>query len=263
MGIRPSGGGFLNNVDVTWVDYKWSAKAFEDGNVSYDLEAHLLVDGTEEPIKKWLKLGTGKVSGEGFGDGSNISEDGKKLYTTQRPWSSFPVALFLRSMMDAGYKGGFAEDDNDEYLSLENFVAGRPRFHVFNEVNVQKTADFGKVKDKKTGEAKYDRTDFKVEKFYGFTRTAEGGKKASNGSGKEIEAKSDLKPVAQETLIAVLKQAPGQKMDLAKIRQRATLKLAGKPNRDEVVKLVESMATLPSSKWVHDTETGIVELIPF
>jgi hypothetical protein len=274
MGVKPSGyktGGFLNGVDVVWEGYAFQAKTFTakvGDNAGEDftpvnLELTFRLDGADEPVKTWLRMGLADSWG-------GIMEDGKRLGTPdgQSLSSNSQVGTFIASLVQAGLaEKELDADDNPEYLSFEHLVSQKPRLRLIQPVNVEKTEKFGQQKNRKTGKT-FDRRDLKVEKFYGFTASSQnGGKKAINGSGKTIEPKTeDLTDLAVKTLQGILKDAGGSIVK-TKLPVKVGQKLSKHPQFEDVRKLVCSDAFLRSggpnggSDWAYDADTQTISSV--
>jgi len=220
MGARPSsfkkGGGFLNNVDATIVDYEFTddiitkdgREAFKAGKYKnskgqvkdrfHALNAILtvLVDGATEPVTTTLFAG----GAEDF----DISDNGHTLTPLQdgggigasTGWGKLISSLCAPDGTQG--ENGFPEENfpgDDEPINYEAMIGTRVR--LTQKKDDEATAKYGKRKSK-DGKKEYDRTDLVVDEVYEVgdgtfevpeAATKKGAKKATNGSGKTIVAK--------------------------------------------------------------------------
>lgn len=253
MSVRPSGfkkGGKLNDVDVTFVGYEFQSKTFTAKKGEHkgeeftpmSVELQFLVDGADEPVKTWLKMGDAENWGE-------ISEDGLSLGIDEG--QSLSANSQLGTFISSAVAAGFPEDELDDDPTRINLEAMlNRRYRVAQNVNAEKTERFGQEVNRKTGQ-KYDRRDFVVTKYYGPVGAAASSKKGGGASTKGGSTKAAGKPngkvaepnidaLALETLLAVLADAGGS-IARAKVAGAVTRKLGLKhPQRDAVAKLIYS-----------------------
>ena len=218
MGARPDtfrkGGGFLNNVDGTFVDYeftdKFNGEAFVPGknknNPAKDKFHSLyavisvLPDGAEEPVTTTLFVG-------GYDD-FEISEDGHVITrvgfdpadpkTNNNFDGNVAFAVLVSSMVAAG----FPISDLDEVENDFRPLLGK-RYRWVQRTNAEQTKKLGARVDPKTGKS-YDRKDLVVDQYYGAAATtAKAGKAApAKAAGKAKEA--DLDTTTTDTLMTIL-----------------------------------------------------------
>lgn len=248
MGIRPSsfkGGGYLNNVDVTFVGYKFTSKTFEWG-IPVNVDLMFQVEGGEAPTTTFLKVGDATNYG-------GITPDGLRILTPegQSLGKQSQLGVFLASLVKAGCPEDQL-DDNEAYISLECLVGSRMR--LVNQVNEDKTKKFGQ-QEGKDGK-KYDRKDLLVEKFYGM---AVGAKKATNGSGKAMS--TDLTGTATTITKAILTEQGGE-VSKTKLPVLTGKKLMGNPQGTELRKIIQSEAFLAGSEaWLYDPATQMLTAV--
>ena len=252
MGVNPSTfkqGGFLNGKDVTWTGYQFQVKTFvaktgENAGQPFspvNIELSFRIDGADEDVKTWLRMGTAEQWGPISGDGLQLgTPDGQGLSKNSQ------LGTFLASFAASGApKDAFDADESSAYLSLANLVARRPRFRVETPVNEEKTSKFGQQVSRKTGQA-FDRRDLVVTKFYGYTRTAQ------EGSGTTIAASNgDLQAIADLTLLAVVTKSGGN-LAKGKLPTKVTAELGSKhPQLEAVRKLIYSSSYLEGLDGRH------------
>lgn len=197
MGARPTsfkkGGGFLDGVDVTFVDYQFTdefnGEPFKPGKIKDDkgklidkphnVNAFITfqVDGAEEPTTTTLK-----VSGN-FDDWA-ISDDGHAMWDAsyetieeaeandadakQLP-AGTAFAKFVTSFVEADATGQLVESLPEARIDYSALIGARIR--TVQKTDAERTKKYGQKKSK-NGKS-YDRKDLVVEQIYSFGEEAE------------------------------------------------------------------------------------------
>lgn len=228
MGARPSsfkkGGGFLNNVDATIVDYEFTDDIItKDGREEFKAGKYknskgqvkerfhalngiltVLVDGATEPVTTTLFAG----GAEDF----DVSDEGHTLTPVQEGGSIGANTgwgkLISSLCAPEGTQGenGFPEENfpgDDEPINFEAMIGTRVR--LTQKKDEEATTKYGKRKSK-DGKKEYDRTDLVVDEVYEVgdgtfelpSKGKKGVKKATNGSGKPLATKGKGKPAPVE-----------------------------------------------------------------
>lgn len=255
MGINPSTfkqGGFLNGKTVTLTGYAFQRKTFENAEGSFtpqNIEFRFRIDGADEDVKTWLQMGKAEAWG-------NQSPDGQRLFTPngQSLSANSQLGILLGSFIPAGAPAdAFLADDSPDYLSLEQFVARRPRFILETPVNEEKTEKFGKQKGRgKNAGKEFDRRDLRVSKFFGYTAAAgQASGQTSGGSQKAVGAlNSSGSGVNREAALKVVQavvKAVGGSLPKGKLPTKVTAQVGTKdPNLEGLRKLITSVAFLES-----------------
>lgn len=235
MGARPTsfkkGGGFLDGVDVTFVDYQFTdefnGEPFKPGKIKDDkgklidkphnVNAFITfqVDGAEEPTTTTLKVA-------GNFDDWAISDDGHAMWDAsyetieeaeandadakQLP-AGTAFAKFVTSFVEADATGQLVESLPEARIDYSALIGARIR--TVQKTDAERTKKYGQKKSK-NGKS-YDRKDLVVEQIYSF-------------GGEE--------PVAQPTKPAVgnAKSAPAKAATKATTATKAApVKAKGKP----------------------------------
>ncbi len=271
MGVNPKSfksGGILNGKDVTWTGYQFQVKTFPARSADetpwspVNCEIRFRIDGADEDIKQYLKMGNAEAWG-------GISADGLRLLTPegQTLSSGNQLAILLASFEKAGFPADvFDADDTPEYISMEHLVARKPRFRIETPINEEKTAQWGKQKNKTTGK-EYDRRDLVATKFYGYTVNAvpqKGAKTASGASGTTNAAPVDLRVVANTTVANLLRKSGGS-LAKGKLPTKVTAELGSKhPQLDEARRFIYSDEYLNSGgdgTFGYDADTQTLTLV--
>ena len=266
--MRPSsfkrgGGGFLNNVDSTFVGYQFVVseesypikKGERKGELftPLSLVPSFLVDGASEPVTQRLLVG----GADQFGA---VSDDGLTLEVGDGRLGDEVVA-FIDSLVAAGFPNENFSDDPTTF-NLEPVIGTRLR--TVQEVNAEKTQRQGKQVNKTTGKS-YDRKDLKVSKVYDVPAIAPvaakkvAGKGVAKTAAKAKSGGSDIAVEAEAALRAV-GAAKGGVIQKAKLRMALLTALTGKtPNRDAIIAYLGVDANLDSIAGVsHDADSIVI-----
>lgn len=292
MGARPSsfkkGGGFLNGVDGTILDYEFSDEVpskdggrepFKPGKDPktkkerfHSLFVYLTVrpDGADEHVTTSVFAGGA--------DDFVVSEDGKTLTAADGGPCSIGAntgaGKLINSLCDAGFpETNFSEDD--ESVNWEPMIGTRCRF--VQRKDEETTRKLGKRKDKKTGR-EYDRTDLIIDQVYeagnGTVEAAEEkpkagakGKPATKAAapvkGKAAVKKNDdvdLDDLAKETLVDILGDNDG-KIQKTKLSMKVLQKLMKHPQREDVRKRIFDDEFLGlEDGWSYNPSKGLIEI---
>lgn len=288
MGARPSSfrkpgnGGFLNNVDGTILNYRFTdefnGQPFVPGKVkdkrtnkvkdkfhSLYVVLTVQVDGAEEPVETHLFAG-------GYED-YIVSEDGHTLEPivddegrTPNISADSTWGRFVGEMCENGFDENELPGD-DEPIQYEAIIGRRVRF--VQKEDEQATKRLGKRVSKKGGE--FDRQYLGVETVYeGQAAVQTPAKKATtaakvgatksaartNGSGKS----AGVGDFAAETLQAIVKKAGGE-MPKSKVSLQVLQALKTDPRREEVRKYLQNDDNLGAMAGIlYDQETGTISL---
>lgn len=280
MGARPSsfkrGGGFLNNVDGVISGYEFTdafnGVAFVAGRDpktkkerfhSLYCVISVRVDGADEDVSTTLFVG-GADDFEVENDGHTLVpvEEGREL------GASTAFAKLITSLCEAGFPDTLLPEDEINY---EAVIGTRARF--VQRVNEEDTKKLGKRKDPKTGK-EYPRTDLVIDQVYDLPSSSPAAKKTTGGKAnppsKSAKGKAapvaveevDINALAQETLVAVLTDAPGNSLAKSKISMKVLTKLMQDPNREEVRKLIFTDEFLGlEDGWTYNKAKQIVTLV--
>ena len=261
-GARPSsfkaGGGFLNNVDGVIADYEFTGefpgggkkpgKKGSDFNPLYFLLT-VQVDGADDPSTTTLFVGSA--------DDFEIEDDGKTLKPVDAN-GGLRQGSELATFIDSLVKAGFPESNlPEDAINFEAIIGTRARF--VQEKDAELTARLGKKKSK-DGKKEYDRTRLKVANVLGLADV-----KASKGKGKgkaEASDDDDVEALATQSLIALLKKAPGKSMLKKKLPVQIINQVGAKhPQRNAVKEMVMDDDFLNGSKkWSYDEDTQEITL---
>ena len=237
MGARPTsfkkGGGFLDGVDLTLVDYQFTdefnGEPYKPGKIK-DAKGKLIdkphsvnafitfqVDGAEEPTTTTLKVA-------GNFDDWNISEDGHAMWdaeyetieeaeanddTAKQLPAGTAFAKFISSLVDAGFPVDLIPEHRIDYSSIIG-----ARFRTVQRVDVERTKQFGQKINKKTGKG-FDRKDLVVEQYYGEAETsAAAPAPAKKTATKPAAAKATARPAAAAPAKKTTKPAAAPAFDL-------------------------------------------------
>lgn len=284
MSIRPSsfkrGGGFLDGVDCVITDYRYSdefngepykAGKIKDRNGKLIDKPHSLnvllsvrVDGADEDTTTTLKAA-------GDFDAWEVSEDGHDV-TPVEPGTEFSAkaafSKFLASLVKPiDGEDGFPEDRLPEDSFDCSPIIGT-RIRTVQKVDVERTKEFGKKVDKKTGK-EYERKDLVVEHVYSLpgevasktTKPATGkaaGKTAAPAKSKaagKVET-ADISEKAGETLRAILSENKGS-FKKTKLSMAVLKRLMKDEDREAVRTWLFNDDNLESVEGVaYDRETG-------
>lgn len=271
MGARPSSfkqsGGFLNNVDGTFVDYvftdEFNRTPFVAGkdpkNPSKDkfhslyCRIAVLPDGAEDVVETTLWVG-------GFDD-FIIEEDGKIISrptfdrASQSGDNDLAGGTAFTKLVSSAVDAGFPVSELDELENDFRAMLGK-RYRWVQKSNVELTKEKGKRKDPKTGK-EYDRKDLVIDQYYGpSSATAKVPAKAGKGSAaiaKGATSAADLTAATTETLLAILAKNP---KGIKKARLSTAVISINPPNREAVRKLIMSQDFLDSqTDWLLDGDT--------
>lgn len=248
MGARPSGfktggGGFLNNVDGTIVDYTLSTDFIGKNGKPVKQQRK---PGAAIPINAYLQV---RLDGADDVIGTNvqvawdadfdISDDGKSLepksdeanVSGQAPWGT---------LIDSMCKNGFDENElpEDEF-NWEPILGRRCRFIQVKDDKATERAGKRKSAD---GKREFDRTRLAVSQVY--DADAKPGK--ATKPGKAGKGAPDFTAQADATILDLIK-ANGDELLRSKIKVRATQALRGNADKDAIVKLLMSDDYLDSA----------------
>lgn len=267
MGVNPKNfktGGFLNGKDVTLTGYQFQRKTFETADGPFtpqSIELRFRIDGADEDVKTYLKMG----QADNWGD---QSPDGLRLFTPdgQNLSNNSQLGIFLQSFVPAGAPADiFDADDSPAYLSLESVVSRRPRFRIATPVNAEKTERLGpeKGRGKNLGKT-FDRRDTVVEKFYGYTAKGQAGVPQAVGTMNGPAAGVD-RGVAVTTLLGIAKAAGGA-IPKGKLPTKVSSVLRADPNLEGYRKLICGVAFLEGldvekDGLSYDAETQTVQVV--
>ena len=161
------GGGFLNNVDATFVDYEFT-NAFPGGEPGDKPEIFAVLtirpDGADEPVQTTLRGGSGQYLD--IQDGHTlVNPEGQAA----RIWDKADLYRFLESVEEAGVADGGLDDTEPSVLSFTSLIGRRMRFvQEKDEARMAARAKAGlnpKREDKNTGK-EYDFTRLIVTEVY-------------------------------------------------------------------------------------------------
>ena len=289
MGARPSqfrkGGGFLNGVDGTWVDYQWTdefnGQPFKPGVDpktkktrfhSLYFVPQILVDGADEPVTVSLFAG-------GYDD-FEVSDDGHTIVgvgeTDETPIESrrqlgagTAFAKVIASLVEAGFPEGNLPDD---VINYEAVIGARCRF--VQRKNAEDTQKLGKRKAKDGKE--YDRQDLLIDQVYDLpdVEAKPNGKTkapvktaAKPAAGKATVAKAkgatkgaDVSELSADTLRAILEDKGGS-IQKPKLSMAILTKLMKHAQREDVRKFLFNDENLSNIEGVaYDQASGEIAL---
>lgn len=273
MGLNlKKGGGFLNNVDATFVGYEWTDKFngedFVPGKIaSYDdpkkmiEKPHTLnfvprfrVDGAEEDVTVTLKAASDYDLYEVSDDGLTLtSADGGACDISANSAAGKLLGSFI-SPTEGGEgfpESALPEDPNS--INLESLIGTRVK--LVQRVDEERTKKFGMRKNKKTGK-EYKRQDLVVAEVLSLP---EGGDEedaapASKPNGKASK-QDETEAIALDALRRYLSKAKGNALPKEKIRMSILTDAAFKGDkniakRDAVVKWIYDDANLEGVDFV-------------
>lgn len=265
---RPStyrkGGGFLDGVDITLVDYQFTdefnGEPFKAGKINgfdgkgkidkpHNLNVLLTVrvDGADEDTTTTLKAA-------GDFDEWDVSEDGHAV-TPLVDGAGFAAGTQWSKFVTSAVAAGFPEDELPEDEINYEAMLNR-RYRLVQRVDEERTKKFGLKVDKKTGKG-YERKDLVVDQYYGDAEEVKPAKSASSSKpvkggkpaaapakGAKGKGAKDSGEVATAALKRYLDAADGS-IAKSKIRMRVlTDKTFANQGdvRDEVI------------KWLHNDD---------
>lgn len=245
-GARPSqfkkGGGFLNNVDGTVLNYEFTTEfpnpnnkpkpkglKKSDFNPLYCILT-VQVDGADEPVTTTLFVGSA--------DDFEIEEDGHTLTPSEEGyslWASAEWSKLIASMVESKFP---EENLPEDAINFEPII--NERFRFAQQKDDEKTAKRGKRKDKKTGK-EYDQQQLVAVAYYGSAEPV--GKKTASkpttkGKPQEDADDADLDKTVDEALLKVLAKRGGTatKAQLSDAQAQLLLKKQYPDNADEIRK---------------------------
>lgn len=278
MGARPSsfkkGGGFLNGVDGTITGYEFTddmitkdgRQPFKPGKVkdaqgrtkdrfhSLNCILSVRVDGAEEDVTTTLFVG----GAEDF----TVEEDGHLLVPNEEGrelGASAGFSKFITSLCEAGFPESRLSETE---IRFEPIIGTRCRFE--QRKDEEATKKYGKRVDKKT-KREYDRQDLVVSQVYDLPEAsgkANGKTKAGKPAAKpgKDEGDVDVEELATETLLGILAEQDGNKIQQSKLGMKVLVALKTHPNREDVRKLLGSSDFLEQEYgWSYNKAKGIVE----
>lgn len=227
------GGGYLNEVDVTWVGGTWftgEGVEIKKGNrkgetfTPLSFVPEFLVDGEDEPKTQRLLLG----DAEGYGE---VTDDDQVLQTPdgQGIGAKSELGIFLASLVEAKEEVDALIPDDPSCIDFRPLYGMRLR--LVQEVNADKTKRQGKQKGKDGKE--YDRKDLKVATVHSLPEEAP-AKPAAKAAGKPAAAAS--KPAGKPA-------AAAKKVNIGELAE-STLKGILQANDGKILKTKLSMAIL-------------------
>jgi len=272
MGLRDAfskkGGGRLNNVDATVVDYEFSttfpyeAKGKTTGKKSTFntlwFNASIKTDGAEEAVVEPIFAGDA--------DQWDISEDGHSV----SPKEGADRASFFGSivpLLDEMITAGFPEPDYEAGGDIDLSSLVGERFRFVQVVDEEATKRMGKQIDKKDPKKSYDRKRLGVTEYHGAVEEvaaapaktstfARGGKTngaAKNAKNVKTKEADELVEYADSVLVDLLTAAKGNTIKKADLGSLSTRKLLGNPKRLAVQKLLSSDEYLGRENgWGYD-----------
>jgi len=284
-GARPSsfkkGGGFLDGVDVKFVDYQFTdefnGEPFKPGKIkgadgkpmekphTLNVLLTVRVDGADEDTTTTLK------AANNFDDWT-VSEDGYTIEPADgsdqalSAGTSFAKLITSLCEADARVEGLLPEDA----INYQGILGIRAR--LVQRKDDERTKKFGQKIDKKTGKG-YDRKDLVVETVYelpGEGKPAAAAKPASKTGGKAnppsktakgkapAAPEVSLEDLAKSTLISIVQDAKGS-IAKSKISMKVLLKLGQHPQREDVRKLLFSDDFLAQEDgWGYDKAKQVI-----
>lgn len=222
MGFRSQikkGGGFLNNVDAAFKDYRFEARFKgdkKDGDNLYFVP-EFLVDGKDKNDDQHMYLGAA--------DRYEISEDGKSLTMVDESPVTFgysvPFGLFMDSLFAASDKADANIEDElpdlaeGEPLNLEALIDRR--FRLKQEVDEKGTEKFGKrVVGTGKNKKEYSRTNTVIDAILGVAKGGKTTKPAAAGGKKSKDSDEDaLKESAADVMRDVLAKGAVNRKNLS------------------------------------------------
>jgi hypothetical protein len=276
MGSRAStfkkGGGFLNNVDLTWLSYRFTddvpskegPQAWadvpkkikgKDGKTkerfhALNLEITVLPDGAKEAVTQSLFAG-------GWDD-YVVSEDGLTLTAPNGGEVTIGADTAAGKLIITAIEAGFPEEDLDEDPNIVNFepMVNR-RYRLVQRRNDEATRKYGKRVDKKNPKRSYDLTDLVVDQYYGVVEaaarpTAKAAAKSAAAPAKKTSpaattaspskkangkatapAAEDVSSLATTTLLEVLSENDNS-ITKTKLGTKVLQRLMKHPQRDDI-----------------------------
>jgi hypothetical protein len=255
MGLFRKGGGKLNGQDGKIEAIELTTKPYGDKTSDAYGEGLFAVmtlrpdNLTGDPIKKPVKIGAA--------EDYTVNKKRPYVITTDNADVIHPatqMGKFLGTVLAAGVsQSSFIESDDAQEVDFEPLVGARVRFAFFDDPEVQDKFGRKKVKNLKTGKTEEkDRQYFGVSKVYSLGDGVEVGDTDHAAAGKPNgKAGKAVTPeqVAVESISAVLKDAPGGKITLAKLPAKVALKMGkGHDAADAVQDLIQNDA------WMADQE---------
>ncbi len=287
MGARPSsfkksGGGFLNNVDGTIIDYlftdEFNGQPFKPGinPATKKPRFHTLyclltvqVDGAEEPVTTHLFVGDA--------DQFDVTEDGKVLVPVEEGYQlgeNAPFCRLIASLVAAGFpETNLPEEDLDFRAIIDT------RCRLVQRRDEEAARKGLKRKDKKTGK-EYDQTYLAVDQVYalpgatGEEPTAKSAPKGKATKSAKPTPKVNGKPAnghatdmpnldkrAVETLLGILADEKGSTLPKSKLSVKILQKLGKDPQRQDIYKLMYDDGFLTTEQgWSYDASKQMLSL---
>ena len=252
-GSRPStfktGGGFLNNVDGTITDYRFTNEPFPGADVARKgefrplwCELSIRVDGSETAITQRFFAGSA--------DDWEISADGKTLEELRDGvalGNKTDFALFLNSLVVKGFPETRLPEDT---VNFEAIIGTHVRFV---QVRNERMAEQKKKRlDKRTGR-EYDYTNTVVDQVYTLPPTPKHGVIPADPTSNGV-----LHSLTQETLLTILAEKNG-KVERKHLDMETLKRLITHPDRDKVRELIKSEAFLAKEDgWTYEREAQVV-----
>ena len=259
-------GGFLNEVDGTIVDYKFTDEfngqpfvpdkvrdnktgKIKDRHHAMNAVVSVLVDGATEPVSTHLYAG----GWEFFTVTDNgrtvkpVRDGGGMGYDTA--WSKF-----IQSIEELGTPCENADYPEGTY-NYEPIINLRVR--LTQQEDAKATASFGKVKNKE-GVPTYSRKNLVAGAVYGYVA----GAAAKSSSKAKVNGSGDLAPEAVKAVVSVLEDAGGS-IAKSQLNVKLLTKLLGKPNKEAIKKVAVSDDFLAGNDdvWEYDgTTISLVEV---
>lgn len=283
------GGGFLNAVDVTILNYRFTDEfrgepfdpkrlvdEYKNGKKTGKkvpnahklfLELEVMVDGAEESIKKELSLSNDYDAWEITDDEKTVAPLVEGMILSENAAG----CKFIQSLVDAGYPV-----ENESYdvgtLNFEPMVGLRA--HLIQREDVERTNKFGGVKSKKDPNKEFPRTDLVVERVLagGVKENVAGAKTAAKApvkgavkaatkpNGKLAKPSTDedeLYSKADDALCTILMKMGADKKAIGanKTGVQVLTLLKGDPQRQDIYKLFGDDAYLGREQgWSFDAE---------
>lgn len=300
MGSRPStfkkGGGFLDNVDVTLIDYRFTdefnGEPFKPGKIKdtkgrpidkpHTLNCFLIfrVDDAEENTSTTLKAATKYEDYLVSDDGHSVtSAEGGECSLNQ---NSATAKFFASLVHPVGGGPGFDENQLSEDLNLVDFSPTlghrfRTTQQPWSEEQLKSIEKLGASRLKKGKDGKeYDRKDLVVESYYGpgepiaavatkktaakapvATKAAAGKKTAPVATAAAPAV--DIDELAKATVQEIVVEAGEGGIAKSKLSMKILNKLMRHESREDVRKWVFSDENLGSVDGVaYDKSTGLL-----
>ena len=248
--FKQAGGGFLNGVDGVIVNNEFTTELPGGGSPKKGSDFTSLfnrltvkVDGQDEEQTTHLFVGSA--------DDFEIEDDGATITPVEESGglrANTNFSLFINDLVAAGFPESSLPEDQINFAAINGT---RCRFVQVIDEQMKKK---GKKRTDKNGK-EWDYTRLSVEKVYALPKGGGAAKSSGSNSG-------DAEKLAVQSLVALLKKAPGKALFKKKLPVAIINQVGAKhPLRTEVKDLVTSDEFLADrDEWSYDAETQEITL---